>query len=355
MAFFRLNSRYPAGHLYIHALLERITNSGSNIAFAQQIYALLYVLSLRLSCAIYEKAGGIPNWVLLLLPLSKRLHSIYVLRLFNDCWSVVAMQCATLAFQSGNDDLGIVLFSAALSIKMSILLYLPAIIIILVKRRGLLYAIRQLFNIASIQGLLALPFVRYNWRTYLRSAFDFERVFLYKWTVNWRMIPEGIFLHPAWAKALLVGHALMLLLFGLGCWCHHDGGAMATISRALRRPNLPAGIPVVTADFIATLLFTCNLIGIMFARSLHYQFYSWHAQQVPFLLWRTKYPLFVKMALMGAIEYSWNIFPSTPFSSSVLLGAHLVLLCGILYGYPCGIPQRKKVPFENTKPASKQM
>ncbi|EEB91814.1 hypothetical protein MPER_09769, partial [Moniliophthora perniciosa FA553] len=155
-----------------------------------------------------------------------------------------------------------------------------------------------------------------------------------------------------WAKTLLVGHVLMLLLFGLGCWCHYDGGATATISRALRRPNLPAGIPAVTADFIATLLFTCNLMGIMFARSLHYQFYSWYAQQVPFLLWRTEYPLLVKIALMGAIEFSWNVFPSTVLSSSVLLGAHIVLLGGILYGYPCGVSQRKKVQFE---PISKQM
>ncbi|KAK7054989.1 dolichyl-P-Man:Man(5)GlcNAc(2)-PP-dolichol alpha-1,3-mannosyltransferase [Paramarasmius palmivorus] len=121
------------------------------------------------------------------------------------------------------------LFSIALSIKMSILLYLPGIIIILVKRRGLLYTLRQLFGIVSTQALLALPFVREDWWAYLQSSFDLSRAFLYKWTVNWRMVPEEIFLHPMWAKALLAGHVLMLLLFGLGCWCHYDGGAMATI------------------------------------------------------------------------------------------------------------------------------
>jgi alpha-1,3-mannosyltransferase len=35
---------------------------------------------------------------------------------------------------------------------------------------------------------------------------------------------------------------------------------------------------------IPLLLFTSNLIGITFARSLHYQFHSWYFHQIPFLL-----------------------------------------------------------------------
>lgn len=42
---------------------------------------------------------------------------------------------------------------------------------------------------------------------------------------------------------------------------------------------------------VTTVLYTSNLIGILFARSLHYQFYSWYAMQIPFLAWRTKYPI----------------------------------------------------------------
>jgi hypothetical protein len=49
---------------------------------------------------------------------------------------------------------------------------------------------------------------------------------------------------------------------------------------------------------IATILFTSNLIGILFARSLHYQFYAWYAQQLPFLVWRTPYPLVLKYVQM---------------------------------------------------------
>jgi alpha-1,3-mannosyltransferase len=41
-------------------------------------------------------------------------------------------------------------------------------------------------------------------------------------------------------------------------------------------------------------MFTSNVIGITFARSLHYQFYSWYAQQLPLLVWRTRYPVPIK-------------------------------------------------------------
>ena len=94
----------------IHQFLYDITNAGSNIPLAQHIYALLYLATFIISCSIYRSVGNIPNWVILLLPLSKRLHSIFVLRLFNDCWSVLAVQAAILAFQHNYYDTGILLF-----------------------------------------------------------------------------------------------------------------------------------------------------------------------------------------------------------------------------------------------------
>ncbi|KAF7966088.1 hypothetical protein HWV62_40204, partial [Athelia sp. TMB] len=101
---------YPAGHVQVFRLLHDLTNGGINVAFAQQIFGALYLLSLTLTCAIYRQAGGVPNWIVFLLPLSKRLHSIFVLRLFNDCWALVAVQAAILSYQTGWDDLGTVLF-----------------------------------------------------------------------------------------------------------------------------------------------------------------------------------------------------------------------------------------------------
>lgn len=89
--------------------MHYLTDAGRNLVLAQYIYGALYVATLGLSCAIYRRAG-VPNWVIVLLPLSKRLHSIYFLRLFNDCWSVFAMDLSILAYQRGMDDLGTLLF-----------------------------------------------------------------------------------------------------------------------------------------------------------------------------------------------------------------------------------------------------
>lgn len=105
----RVAGRYPAGHIYIHQALHTLTDSGRNLWKAQQIYGALYLVSLALTAVIYKRAGGVPNWVLLFLPLSKRLHSIYVLRLFNDCWAAAGAQAAILAFAWGWDALGVLL------------------------------------------------------------------------------------------------------------------------------------------------------------------------------------------------------------------------------------------------------
>ncbi|KAI0363477.1 mannosyltransferase [Pilatotrama ljubarskyi] len=327
---------YPAGHVYVHQLLYTLTNSGTNLWKAQEIYAALYLASLVLTVAIYKQAGGVPNWVLLLLPLSKRLHSIYVLRLFNDCWAVVASQAAILAFGRGWDSLGIVLLGCALSVKMCVLLYVPGLLVILFRRGGLLWSILHMFALGATQVLIGMPFMlHYPW-SYLKHSYEFSRVFLFKWTVNWRFLGEELFLSPAWAKGLLVAHVTTLTLFGLFKWCNSDGGVWAVLSRGLQRPTRAPSLAPLPADHVTTVLYTSNLIGILFARSLHYQFYSWYAMQLPFLAWRTKYPVPIRLALLLAIECAWNVYPSTSLSSSVLLVANAALVVGIWVGYPEG-------------------
>ncbi|KAF7304838.1 Dol-P-Man:Man(5)GlcNAc(2)-PP-Dol alpha-1,3-mannosyltransferase [Mycena kentingensis (nom. inval.)] len=343
---------YPAGHLLIHRFLHSITDAGENMFLAQQIYGALYILTLALSCAIYRLADGIPNWAILLLPLSKRLHSIFVLRLFNDCWAVLFVQAATIAYQTNYDDIGTLLFSFALSVKMSVLLYLPALLVVLFKRLGPYGTVRHMLTLGASQALFALPFLEEDHWAYLNSAFEFSRVFLYKWTVNWRMLDEEVFLSKPWANVLLIGHVSALVAFGLFKWCSSDGGVWVVLREGFWSPEKPAGRHPVSADcedfqcfyhtllmdkpVIATTFFTSNLIGILFARSLHYQFYSWYAQQLPFILWRTKFPVAVKIPILVTIEYAWNVYPSTKLSSSLLLVANAALVGGVFSGYPSG-------------------
>src|ERR1700722_935042 len=115
--------------------------------------------------------------------------------------------------------------SAALSVKMSAILYLPGLLLILLKRRGLLYMLYSLLNVVVTQAYIARPFLEAEPWSYLRYSFDFSRAFLYKWTVNWRFVSEDIFLSRQWAVGLLIGHAAVLALFGLFRWCRKDGNS----------------------------------------------------------------------------------------------------------------------------------
>ena len=75
-----------------------------------------------------------------------------------------------------------------------------------------------------------------------------------------------------------------------------------------------------------TILSTSNLVGILFARSLHYQFLSWSAHQLIFLVWHTPYETVQRFAILGAIEFGWNTFPSTHATVGFVVLAAVVIL-----------------------------
>lgn len=67
----------------------------------QYIFAALYLATQAAAMALYIRAASLPPWSLALLCASRRLHSIFVLRLFNDCWAMLVAFLATLALQVG--------------------------------------------------------------------------------------------------------------------------------------------------------------------------------------------------------------------------------------------------------------
>jgi alpha-1,3-mannosyltransferase len=125
------------------------------------------------------------------------------------------------------------------------MLYLPGVMVVVCKKRGLLVTIGHVAIIVALQGLLGLPFLReYPWE-YLAGAFDFSRMFLYKWTVNWRFVPEEIFLSKPFAKGLLATHLAVLVIFLLNRWFVDLRGSFATIVKAIKCPaQSPAALPV---------------------------------------------------------------------------------------------------------------
>lgn len=318
---------YPAAHLYVFSFFHWLTGGGKNILPAQNVFAGLLTANNLIVALLYREAG-MPPIAVLPLVLSKRIYSIFLLRMYNDPIAIFGVYGAMLAAVRGRWKWSAVLFSLGLGVKMNVLLFLPGLAAAVFYYRGLPGAVSYVAMIAFVQIGISLPFTLHDPKAYLSGAFDFSRSFLYVWTVNWRFVPEETFLSPMFAKSLLALHLILLALFGLYRWTGiaHRGPTWIYDNLANRSKQLTQ------SDKVAILCaaFTSNVIGILCSRSLHYQFYSWYFHQVPLLLWVSKLPLVVKLGLPVVTEWCWNAFPSTRGSSGVLLGCHVVLVAGCL-------------------------
>lgn len=55
-------------------------------------------------------------------------------------------------------------------------------------------------------------------REYLKKAFEFDRVFFYKWSVNWQFLGEEWAVSKNLALFLLASHIILLLYFCFSKW-----------------------------------------------------------------------------------------------------------------------------------------
>ncbi len=217
----------------------------------------------------------------------------------------------------------------------------------------------------ALQGGLAAPFLAAAPASYVHKAFELSRVFLYRWTVNLKFLPEAVFESPRLAAALLAAHLLLLAAFAHWRWAAREDGLLHLCrdfwARGLRNPATAASEAAgaskaassgadgscsngsdgssssgekLRAAEVLRIVFTGNFIGIVCARTLHYQFYSWYFHSLPFLIWCTGLRTRHKLLLWGCIEAVWNVYPSTPPSSAVLLACHCTLLAALWLARP---------------------
>ena len=291
----------------------------------------------------------------------------------------------------------------------------------------------------ALQLVLGAPFLAYDAAAYLSRSFELSRVFFHVWSVNLKFLPEDVFQSKGLALALLAAHLALLWLFAQNRWCRREGGVGAVVQdfwqRSLRQVRLLSVLCFVlqaaallqlpwkhvadeTAlcsnvswstdnttwlqgkqrvaaqklrpDHILLVLFSGNFIGILCARTLHFQFYSWYFHTLPFLLWQVSNTLpnpesktlqivartsslpnpcfarlrtqsysssyshstvaystrnesyfevvvqvelhsIVRVGLWLVIELIWNMFPSTAVSSLSLMACHLGILLALRY------------------------
>lgn len=94
----------------------------------QVLFAALYLGTQALVMLLYARSAAVPPYVHALLALSKRVHSIYVLRLFNDCWTMLFAYSAVLLLTHRRFASAISMFSIAVSTKMNVLLFAPGVL-----------------------------------------------------------------------------------------------------------------------------------------------------------------------------------------------------------------------------------
>jgi alpha-1,3-mannosyltransferase len=201
---------YPAGFLYLFSLLRRWTEQGANIRTAQHIFLAMYVLTQGAVLLLYQtrirsirnnegsvrmaeasRIRHVWSWrvAMAALCLSKRMHSIFLLRLFNDGPTMLLLYVSVILFARNQWFAGCVLYSLAVSVKMNVLLFAPGLLLLLLQSSPNVWTLiwRLGAGCALPQLVLGAPFLLAHPVSYLRKAFELDRVFFYQWTVNWKV------------------------------------------------------------------------------------------------------------------------------------------------------------------------
>lgn len=340
---------YPAGFLWLYSALYYATHGGTSIITAQWIFAGVYWLTIALFFGLYKRLR-MPGMAVIPFFLSRCIRSIYVLRLFNDCWVMLVLYAAVTVLAGRRHwILGCLLYSVALSIKMSCFLFAPGLFYVLLRSLPLWRVVLCVLVCAGWQLLVAYPFLLYDGPSYRSRVFDLGQIFTVRGSVNFQFVPEEIYVRPEFGHTLLALTVLTWVVQWRTRWRHRPYIVPVVVHTVQRngdpvkrsdKKGQPAIVDPDVAEENASIaviltLLESNIIGVAFARSLHYQFLTWFFHAVPAVLYYTSYPKLLAVIVFALIRYGFDAYPRTPTTSALLMGGMSLLVLGsAFFGKP---------------------
>ncbi|KAF5279322.1 hypothetical protein FQR65_LT15395 [Abscondita terminalis] len=224
---------YPAGFVYVYSILYYLTSQGTNVRLAQYIFLVIYLLQMYFVFRVYVMTAKVPPYALIFSTLtSYRIHSIYVLRLFNDPIAVLLFYVSLNLYLNNKWVAGSIFYSLAVSVKMNILLYAPCLLTLFLTNLSITNTILNLFVCGFVQLALGTPFIYTNFASYMHGSFDLGRVFEHKWTSpelrNARLQTSHAYaLIPVW-----MSKCLRRLDSSVKRWTHTEHSRVVKMDRA---------------------------------------------------------------------------------------------------------------------------
>nr|CCC93794.1 putative alpha-1,3-mannosyltransferase [Trypanosoma congolense IL3000] len=350
---------YPSGFVWSYSALYFITKGGVDVEMAQWLYMGMYLMVLT-SVAYLYRSSGLRGRLFIRLLFTKRARSLYMFRLFNDCWAMFLLYLAVICFARGRKwTLGCLLYSMAVSVKMNIFLFAPGLFLVMCKSLPFKKVVSCLTVCALWQVLAGLPFLLESPKSYILRSFDLGRVFTYRWTVNFKRVSESVFVSSEFSKSL----GVLVVISWIYVWiCRWSKRAYRRRRDTEDGVGCGDGGEMVVGEYtgsdedvfhnVTLTLMESNMVGVIFARSLHYQFFLWFFYIVPFVLSATRLPAVVKILAFMFIQYGFEVYPSTATSSTFILVGFFFVWLGLEFFPVCSAkssPKKIEEPVSDVK------
>ena len=282
---------YPASHLYTFSAFYELTGVLDQYKYGQILLLCTHLVMTFTTVKIYKECfKDAPRdwWLLAVWALNTKLVENSTRGLFAETFNVTLTYIGIYLFQKQQQFAGVIFIGLALTYKMNVLLYVPAVYYLSSLSRNIYVGTIYLAIIAMMPFIFGAPFLIDYRDEYTKIAFKFSRGF------NVRASAIYFFLWPwkisssiAFGAVLLSGQVFGLIYVLFTRWLPLlDENKKFDFVKILKRffrsnPSYKEHHPY----FVAEVFFVCNYIGTALSRTLHQQFICWFWYSIPIVLY----------------------------------------------------------------------